>query len=152
MIQRIQTVFLIFAFAFQLAMVFIPVASFVLPDKKIIEFVISGLQSDSILNLESFSFFILLLFIFNELMLFVIVFLYKNRTLQMKSCFINIILLVFFQLLLFFFIWDAGQVENVLTNYKVVMAFPLLSAIFTYLAFRSIKKDEKLIRSIDRIR
>lgn len=152
MIQRIQTVFLFFAFAFQLAMIFLPVASYILPDKKNIDFLFVEMKSESILNLQSASLFSLILLIINSIMLLIIIFLFGNRKLQMKSCLINIVMLVLFQLLLFYFVWDTGQMKDVLTNYKISIAFPLVSAILAYFAYRFIRKDEKLIRSIDRIR
>jgi hypothetical protein len=36
--------------------------------------------------------------------------------------------------------------------FTLFSAFPVISAILTYLGFRGVKKDEELIRSYDRIR
>lgn len=152
MIQRIQTVFLFFAFAFQLSMIFLPLAFFILPDKNVFDFVLLDSNSESILNLQPVSLFALILLIIISFILLIIIFLFKNRSLQMKLCLVNIILLVLFQLLLFYIVWNAGQIKDVVTNYKISIAFPLVSAILAYLAYRFIRKDEKLIRSIDRIR
>jgi len=46
-----------------------------------------------------------------------------------------------------------GQDEiNGETFYLYPLAFPVVAAILTFLAFRGVKKDEELVRSYDRIR
>lgn len=45
----------------------------------------------------------------------------------------------------------ANQLNSVI-SYQIIVVFPLISAILTYLAIRAIGKDEALIRSLDRIR
>jgi hypothetical protein len=152
MIQRIQTVFLIIAFAFQLSMIFIPFASVTLQDKNIVEIIASGNRSDSTLNLSSYSVLSLLILIINAFLLLIVIFLYKNRQTQMRLCIVSVFLLLVFQLLLSFIVWNVGKTPDITVHYKIAIFFPLISAILSYLAFRSIKKDEKLIRSIDRIR
>ena len=61
----------------------------------------------------------------------VTIFLYKNRKRQMKMCWLTILLSIVGAL---FFVWV------------------IAAAIFVLLAWRGIRADERLIRSIDRIR
>jgi hypothetical protein len=55
-----------------------------------------------------------------------------------------------------------GALFLVVNNYKTILAselvykigfiFPLIAAVFLFLAYRSINKDEQLIKSLDRLR
>jgi hypothetical protein len=51
---------------------------------------------------------------------------------------------------LFYFLHAGFQEVDV--AYKFPMTFPLIAAVFDYLAIRAIGKDEALVRSLDRIR
>lgn len=42
--------------------------------------------------------------------------------------------------------------EDIVVNFKFGAAIPLLSLVLTYLAIHFIKKDDKLVRSADRLR
>jgi hypothetical protein len=85
----------------------------------------------------------------------VTIFLYKNRMTQLKLVRIAILLeIVSVFLVLFVY---AKIIENTLRvipeflNEKGIY-FPLVSLVFLILAYRSIMKDEKLVRSVDRLR
>jgi hypothetical protein len=152
MIQRIQTVYLLLSFVFQLAMFFLPVAAFALPDKSIIELLLSNPDSNPLLSINYLNILLLIVLIINSLYILVILFLYKNRIKQIKLCGLNIFVLIVFQLLLVFIVFYIGNNSEAIIIYKVALVFPLISAILSFLALKNIKKDEKLIRSIDRIR
>ncbi len=79
-------------------------------------------------------------------------FLYKRRIMQIRLSVINIVLMAGFYVLLFIYIWFADQ--NLHTDYylKITTAFPLINIILNILAFRSIGKDEALVRSLNRLR
>ncbi len=75
---------------------------------------------------------------------------FKNRKKQVKVIVAAIVmLLVLFGL---FFLKIFTSVPGAVISYKIGLAFPLIAVIFDYLAILGIKKDEALIRSIDRIR
>ncbi len=153
MIQRIQTLFLLFAAAFQLSMLFFPIVVYSLKSNEMLILSASGFKTDVILNDKLFSTTINSIFIcVIAFLIFANIFLFKNRSLQMKICIFNSVLLIVFQLFIFWFAWDAGQNLEATTNYRLTIVFPVVSAILTILAYRSINNDEKLIRSIDRIR
>lgn len=76
----------------------------------------------------------------------VTVFLYKHRRMQMKFC----LLVVLFALIICVMwgsLWSMGSLQ---IDWKCVL--PLLITIFHILAYIGIRKDEKLVRSMDRIR
>jgi hypothetical protein len=84
---------------------------------------------------------------------FLSIFLYKRRILQIRLNFINLLLMLGYAGLVYFYVRDfSGRLDAQVVNYKLFDAFPFVSAILTYLAIRAIGKDEALIRSIDRIR
>ena len=84
----------------------------------------------------------------------VTIFLYGKRKLQMKFCMANILLyLVFFTLALVFI----QQENNVFSNFNVKefksgALLPWIGIFFNMMARRGIRKDEELIRSMDRLR
>ncbi len=79
---------------------------------------------------------------------FITIFLFRWRRLQMRFCVVEIVLLV---------ILEALMVVQAFFMFNVVVIplaglLPLLGIIFSWLAYRAIRSDERLIRSIDRIR
>ncbi len=79
---------------------------------------------------------------------FIAVFLYKNRSLQMKFCSLNLIVtLAALAYIAFQYLnYEAGSTIG------VGPFFLILPVIGSILAKRNIKKDDDLIRSVDRIR
>ena len=158
MIQRIQTVFIILSFLAAVAMFFFPFAG-VYADLSTYKLYVYGFK-DMVPGEESvFSFMtvlpLLLANIFTAGLALVSVFLYKNRILQLRfvrlALFTNVILIG-----LIFFVY-ARIVENKLGASPMYLDeagiyFPLIVLIFLILANRFIIKDERLVRSIDRLR
>lgn len=80
------------------------------------------------------------------------IFLYKNRIFQLRLCVFNMLLMVGMMILFAYYILTAkNQIDGTLL-FRVPLLFPLFGVLFTWLAFRGIRKDEILIRSIDRLR
>jgi len=82
----------------------------------------------------------------------VTIFLYKKRSLQIKLSIFNIMLMVAYYGVLFFYLWQFGSVYHADWFLEVVTAFPLVNVILSALAIRSIRKDEALIKSLNRLR
>jgi len=80
------------------------------------------------------------------------IFLYKNRNMQIKLCYGIVAAMVF--IYAFYFIFDPQSLP--LTEFfqhtRFTFVFPLIAIIFLFLAIRGIRKDEKLVRSLDRLR
>jgi len=84
---------------------------------------------------------------------------FNKRVLQMRLTIFNIILLFGYILIYALFAWLYQQKLNevqsafdVSFQVKLTAIYPLVSIILSFLAFRGIRKDEKLVRSLDRIR
>ncbi|MDR1679181.1 MAG: DUF4293 domain-containing protein [Prevotellaceae bacterium] len=86
---------------------------------------------------------------------FIAVFLYKKRTVQMKLALLNIVFMIGFYVLVGVVILLINNSGNKLDwtyqlNFGIV--FPAVGIILSWLAFRAIRKDENLVRSLDRLR
>jgi len=80
----------------------------------------------------------------------IIIFLYKNRMLQIRFCIYNIMFLIGLTGVILFVMYN---LDNILTiSFRLPIVFPVVSAILHYLAFRGIRKDELLIQSLNRLR
>ena len=79
------------------------------------------------------------------------IFLYKNRQNQFVLNRLNMILNLF---LLGFFVYRSLSLsgENVISEKGIGMLIPVFSIVFLVLANRAIKKDEDLVKSVDRLR
>lgn len=129
MIQRIQSVYLIFA-------VLLGVLSFYLSlDKPLVTIINLGFD-------PSFGF---LAATVSSLVAFLC---FKKRLLQARLCFLNIFILIF-QLVLFA---PSMNISEGFGLNGLVSMLSLLGILLLGLARRSIKKDEALVRSVDRIR
>lgn len=76
-----------------------------------------------------------------------IIFLFKDRKLQMKLCLLGILLAV---LILFLYILEMKKLTN--TTLALYCILPFLIPAGYFLAFRNIRKDEKLVKSLDKLR
>ena len=85
----------------------------------------------------------------------VVIFLYKHRTNQKRLIWLGILAAVLFIALMYFKTEDLiGANPNAISHetYKLGAIFPVLYIIFMIMAFTAIRKDEKLIKSVDRLR
>ncbi len=87
-----------------------------------------------------------------SLMSLIIIFLYKKRTIQMRLCLYNTILLVALAVIIVIYSILAVKDLEAKFMFKFASAFILISIILSILAFIKIRQDEQLIRGLDRIR
>jgi hypothetical protein len=132
MIQRIQTVYLFLIFGLMATMPFLPVATIK----------ISEILSVDVKLWET------LLASFAAL---AAIFLYKNRKIQLIVCYAIVGLLLLSNVFIFFDLWGNSREENLLL-FKAPIVFPFFAIILDILAIAAIRKDEKLVRSADRLR
>ena len=86
-------------------------------------------------------------------LIFIDIWLYKHRALQMRVASFCMILLVFWYIALVVIAYLLGAVVILpLGHPHWTAAFPAAALILLYLAFRGILKDEMLVRSLDRLR
>ena len=137
MIQRIQTIYLLIAFTIM------GVLPFIFP----LETDTSGSKpvffTDQMVDL--------VLFLGSALLSIITIFLFKNRQLQFVLGRLNIILNL---ILLGLFVYHALSIsgEGAPSEKGIGMFLPIFSIVFLVLANKAIKKDEDLVKSVDRLR
>ncbi len=90
---------------------------------------------------------ILVLTVANAVALLITIFLYKNRKLQLRICLVCLVLSILIVVLYFM------QVKNYSAgSYSLWSVFAFAVPVLVVLALRSIYKDEKLVKSLDRLR
>ncbi len=136
MIQRIQTLWLLLASICAFASVKLPFyfGSIEVPGPTV--------------TITPYDNFMLLVFVIaTALMALVSIFLFSNRSLQIKMCVVGLVLSL--ANLMHYFLYMKNFKTGGLSLYSILS---FLVPVFFILAIRSIYKDQKLIKSLDRLR
>lgn len=158
MIQRVQTIYLLLAAIVGALTFFLPFAHFYAGGEKIAEYAMFGVfnvQSDV---LEMTGPYVFPEWIFGAFAVgipLIALFMYRNRQVQMRICRLAYLINIGYVVYLVFAvnaIIDTLFDEGVKTMYHAGFYMPVAAIAFCFLANRGIKKDEELVRSIDRIR
>ena len=80
------------------------------------------------------------------------IFSYKNRMKQIRLTVINMLFIISYYIFLILYLWSACSRLHTDWHLRFVAVLPLVNLILSYLAIGAIGKDEKLIKSMDRIR
>jgi hypothetical protein len=158
MIQRIQSVFLFVAAVAGVLLFFFPVATFYDEVLGNYRFLITGVESMDPSPKMQFSFWftspLWVLASISTVLSVVILFLYKNRMLQLRLVAFNILFNILLVILIFLFYTNKIQeYTHIEPSYRQAgIFFPLISLLFLVLANRSIRKDESKVRAADRLR
>ena len=146
MIQRIQSIFLLLAAAASFALYGIPFAS--TPTKTID----NEIFADQVFNLQD-HIGLIIFFSLSGALALVSIFLFRNRRLQMRMTIFTVVaLIVGIAFGLIYYVQNTGGLGDVAVNDRFGMYLPIIALIFTFLAYRYINKDEKLVKSMDRLR
>jgi hypothetical protein len=152
MIQRIQSLYLLVAAALMSLTLFMPIATFVVDGNtyELSAFALScGDMSESTLWMG-------VMLVMATLLPLVVIFLFKHRTLQVRLCAVEIVLLLGSLVMIGLYYWLTSRLfENLVVEHRQFgwgAPMPLVSLVLTALASRAIFKDEVLVRSLDRIR
>lgn len=136
MLQRIQTIYLLIASIICGGLIFM------FPIWKLND----GVEVYAISNIV-----VLCLFLVSAILSLIAIFMYKNRKLQFVlgrlAIILNFILLGFF---VYQSLTVSGEVEA--SEKGIGMLLPIVSIVFLALANKAIKKDEDLVKSVDRLR
>jgi hypothetical protein len=144
MIQRIQSILLLLAAGASFGLFGLPLASGAAAEQ-------NALLSDRVFNLND-HIGLLIAFAGAGALALIAILLFKNRPLQMKIALVSLLFILggigFGAYLLF------TQASEAVSSLQVGVGtfLPLLGIILIVLANRYIKKDEKLVRSMDRLR
>jgi uncharacterized membrane protein len=159
MLQRIQSVFLFMVVVFGVLALLLPIATFT-GEMDILRFYLYAVEDLSpapfgdaastfdrwfTLPLAIGQFVIILI-------AFITIFQYKRRMLQVRLNLLNTFLNVLLIGGIFYYVNLLETASGATADYQIATIFPLLSLVMIFLANRYIRKDEKLIRSANRLR
>jgi RsiW-degrading membrane proteinase PrsW (M82 family) len=155
MLQRVQTVWLFFATAAIFSLFLFPYIQVLDANGTAKALKVTGVYQDingQVVQTEPFLVLTIATVILG-LLPFVIIFFYRNRKKQINISYLTIVAILGFSFLL---VQTAKQVLGNITlqigNYGIGVILPSLAILFIILALRGIRKDEKLVRSVDRLR
>ncbi len=152
MLQRSQTLFLLWVFILSQFLLLGPITRFTLEGS---EFVLkhSGLFDAAGEKMEVATWPLSVLFIAVAVLALLNIFFFKHRMLQMRIVVFLILLNAGMVLMMFYYTFVAkSQLEGALVLHQWRFIIPPISMILLYLAFRRIRRDELLVKSFDRIR
>ena len=155
MLQRIQSLYLLAAGLVIGALYLFPLVHNVYVNGKPLTIMVTGIYQDvngQSTHTETF----MLLAIATALVALLplaLIFLYKNRKLQINLCYLLMLIVIGYSY------WVAQTVKGVIdgallnmSNYGIGILLVSLSLLLIVIAQKSIQKDEKLVRSADRLR
>lgn len=154
MIQRIQTLYLFVAVGLFVIMLTNPVAQIQLSNDTFLLFnhnQIVSMSDDTFKPVPTWPVTILIVAIM--IIGLTGIFLYKNRTLQMRLCVFNIILMFGLVGLIWFYTkYALNKYDGTDSVFLWPIVVPFISIILTYLALKGIQKDDALVKSYERLR
>ena len=135
MLQRIQTIYLLIVAAISCGLIFV--------------FNLWSLDEMEVFAKDDVLIFVL--FLLSGVLAVASIFMFKNRKSQFVLGRLNIILNLF---LLGFFVYRSLNLsgETTVSEKGIGMFLPVLSIVFLVLANKAIKRDEDLVKSVDRLR
>ncbi len=153
MIQRIQTLYLLIATALMAVTIFTPMAQFFDGTQ---EYTLTAFALKDAAGVTAQpTIYMGILLALAGVLPFIVIFLFKNRQLQIRLCAAEIVLLVGSLVVMGIYYYLSARLfdsVNGLGSLKLGVIMPLLSIVFVALATRAIFRDEVLVRSLDRIR
>lgn len=157
MIQRIQSVYFFLAILFNLGMAFLPVFSINEPDLnlRVYAFTQSFTDNSGTTVTKPAPLLISLPILLAIVATVLVIFMYKDRKKQIRLCYSLYLLQFIIVLLAVVGIITTHHIplsELITKAHPLSLIFPVVSMWWVFMAQRSIKKDEELVRSVDRIR
>jgi hypothetical protein len=154
MIQRIQTVYLLLVAVLAAIVCFLPVAA-IQTSANIFDLTYKGFVATpptTALQINTLPFTILSALI--PLTALGTIFAFKKRRLQMSLCIINFLLMDAYYIVMIASLWFADNRLALSSTwvYHFAAILPVVNMILSLLAYKSIQKDDKLVRSLDRLR
>lgn len=145
MIQRIQSVFLLLASGSLFSTFALPFATSAEKGE--------GLLADKVFDIMDHPA-LLGLAIIGGLVAAMAIFLYNNRSLQLRLTLLTIVSAILLPIVACLLVLTESATVNDTAVYeeKLGIAMPIVAIIFSALAYRNIKKDDRLVKSMDRLR
>ena len=154
--QRIQTLYFVLVLLLMIAATLLPNADFInstnhlhyqLDSRGIAELTSKGVPTKTVGTNPCTFLFGIILFVTTFC-----IFRYNNRKVQFRLATINLLLIFAYIVILAVYLVIAKNKLQADVFLKVPVGFPVIALILEYLAMRGIMKDEKLVKSMDRLR
>ena len=154
MIQRIQTVYLLITEILIGLLYLLPFAEISVKNNVAYRADMQGIYLEGTPNgdLIQRHWPIFLCWVAMMILIFAAIFLYKNRKLQLRLLNISLLTLLCFGGLILFELRSGAQRLSGQFSLTVYMVIPFIAILLIFLAVKAIKRDDLLIKSIDRIR
>ncbi|MCD6332279.1 MAG: DUF4293 domain-containing protein [Bacteroidales bacterium] len=152
MIQRTQTIYLFLAFISALLIFFFPLLSFTQPDGHMWTLLDNGILTDTQKDPELRTVSLQILIGLVTLLPLISIFLYRKRHIQMRLTIYCMILLIGLLGMLALYGWKLSISLDATVHIRFITIMPLIAFIFNLLAFRGIRRDDLLIKGLNRIR
>ncbi|MCD4792511.1 MAG: DUF4293 domain-containing protein [Bacteroidales bacterium] len=149
MIQRIQTLWFLLASATAVLIYFFPVIELT-HENALYVYDYDSISIAGMDNLIQSGYIVAGLLGVIAFLSFIAIFFFKNRILQMRICTLISLLIIFLVGLISYFSLSSGN--NIAATIGLSAVLPIIIFIFILMARRAVKKDYKLVRSVDRIR
>jgi hypothetical protein len=154
MIQRIQTIYLLAASLLFFFMLNGPLAQIVTSNDLLLELNYLKLEPSVSESFEPIAVWPLTALLFSVMTLGIVaIFFFKKRTIQMRLCMFNILLMFGLVGMVYYYAKFAPinfERDESVIQWPIVV--PFISIILTYLAIKAIQKDEALVKSWERLR
>jgi len=155
MIQRIQTLYLLVIVILSAFVILSPVADLINGVDKLVYLLdIKGISlvqpTGNTVESRIWAFTLVSLII--PILALITIFSFKNRLKQIRVTVINMIFMLSFYVFLALYLWPACERLHADWHLRIIAVFPLINLILSYLAIGAIGKDEKLVKSLDRLR
>jgi len=153
MIQRIQTLYLLVALLIIESLFFVPLGEVVVESLNY-KLMFNGFFQihENSVELVQQAYALMILIPLIGLLNFVAMFLYKKRTLQLRITMYNTILMFSLSGMAAYILYRAFSDYEAVILPNISIVFPVIAGILNFLAFRQIRKDDALVKSMDRIR
>lgn len=149
MLQRKQTIYFLLAGIISIVLIFAPLAVLNFKGQEYL-FTVSGIKSVSpgtTLGISTVPLLIILTIVAG--INIIVIFLYKSRKFQMKLSILNMNFILGLSTLIVFHLVNISASE---IAYSWGLALPIIIFFLIVMAYIGVRKDEKLVRSLDRIR
>lgn len=153
MLQRIQSIYLTVSLFLSVLTFFIPIGYLTdgVTEMQLTPYGMKDVSGQTMSDVSSYFFYIPLTLAITAII--ISIFSFNHRSSQMKWVRLTFILFACAIALMALYIKEAVSVHSALSyQLGIGLALPILSVVFNRLALNAIKKDEDLVKSVDRIR
>jgi hypothetical protein len=155
MIQRVQTIYLVFVKIFAILFLFLPLGKIINNAEEASVSLLSIYKQDYFgahIEYVWLRYVVIAIAVMILALTAIIIFSYKNRRKQIKFNQMNLILHILLISMAFFYVDFIKAYTELPFNFGIGIILPVISMVLILLANRAIKKDENLVRSADRLR